>query len=1105
MKNKNINKQIDVRKTIGTSTIVVCAFVLFCLITRSAILGVISNAVANFFLGIFGIVSYAVASAGIVAGTMILLKRKITLPKLQVFNFCALFFAIMLFAQLITSHSIAADNDYTVYLGLCYDYQTVSTFGGAFAGLFVWPLCSALSVFGAYVFVIAFLILTVFIAVEQLFKISNIKIEKEEKEVVKKAPVVKEYPQSKLFVASFEENNVQAVQPKTSKSFEELYGDKLQSFDVEQKEGAENQKSAHEQLYGDYWQDTSYTKPDQPQRGSVPNTSYTKDFENYYSVPTSDSEIKSAPVSSFGQSFDQPPAFFHSEESFAPGSFELKKAEEFLMEQNEKEAKKEEAKRSLYALKGNMTQDTSLPPIINGDEVSARLKKKDFYEQRKYSELPPPRSLPEENEPVAEKVVEEAVVQENYHETVAVEENIDTVTSDDVIFEEDIQKQDYSASNFNAYQTAEDEIYKAVSTQQTENIYIPVIEEQTEELYDSVGSNTSFENTISFDEDDIIKFEEECRDEVESVADKSADVNEEQIDSAIEETFVDEEPAIVEEQPVVAEEISEEKQEIVENYQEIAEEPTKEVVEEVVAEPVKFVEKPFINKTEKAFQVGIANVVGGEENKKPIHKYKKYIPPVFSLLDDTVFDPKLLTEDFEGTGIKIQETLGEFKVDATLRNIVTGPTVTRYEFEIAKGISVTKVNGLVDDISLAIAAPGPVRIQTPIPGKSLFGIEVPNKKVATVSLRSVLESSEFMGAPQKGLTYALGIDIGGKNIVADIADMPHMLIAGATGQGKSVCVNSIIISMLYKYGPEELRFIMVDPKQVEFTPYGKLPHLMINHIICEPEKAISAFDWLIKEMERRFKLFAEYGVRDINGYNNAIDTDTTEKLARIVLIVDEVADLMQYNKSEIESRVQRLTQKARAAGIHLILATQRPSVDVITGVVKANIPSRLALRVASAVDSRTILDQVGAEKLVAKGDMLFRSANMPEPIRLQGAFVSDGEVAKIVDYIAANNETYFDNDIAEAILKSKKEAAGANGAGGDDEVDELFYDALKFVIEAGQASISMIIRRFPMGWNRAGRLLQEMEDRGFVSQYEGSKPRQVLITMDQYEKLIGNE
>lgn len=1042
---------MDIRKTVGTTMIVVCAFLLFCLITRSAILGAISNAVANFFLGIFGLVSYAVVSAGVVAGIMILLKNKIRLPKMQIVNFFAMFFAVTLFVHLITSQASASASDYLAYLSECYDYATMGTFGGAFAGLFVWPLCNTLSVFGAYVFIIALVILTVFICIEYFFKISNIKLEKQEKEIIKKEVVqkemVQEYPQSKLFVSTVDDYE-QQPQQKVSKSFEELYGNKMQTFDVNADKTTEvKEKSAREQLYGDYWKNANSGDQSQQQKSSIPNTSYTKDFEKYYSSPTNNYEVKSAPVSSFEKTFNPPPAFFHGEDNISSDSFSIRKADEFLFEEKtEKQIKREEARKSLYALKG-WDYNEVLPPIVNGDEVSGQLKKTEEYAPKQPVSFVEQKPNEQEN-----KIVEEKQVVQNVE---PVEEKPKSsfsyfASNDDFddLFEEDI-KRDYSFDE----KSREEEINKAVFSQQPESVYISVEEEKKEEVYN-------------------------------------------------EPVYQEEKEEIEQLQPSFDEEIFEEKVEEISVADMVVEEKDEQPV--VDPEPVKLVEKPFINKTEKAFQVGIANVVSDEkQEEKPIHKYKKYIPPIYSLLDDTVFDPKLLTEDFEGTGLKIQETLAEFKVEATLRNIVTGPTVTRYEFEIARGVSVTKVNALVEDITYAIAASAPVRIQTPIPGKSLFGIEVPNKKIATVSLRSVLESSEFVGAPQKGLTYALGIDIGGKNIVSDIADMPHMLIAGATGQGKSVCVNSIIISMLYKYGPEELRFIMVDPKQVEFTPYGKLPHLMINQIICEPEKAISAFDWLIKEMERRFKLFAEYGVREINGFNNAIDTETTQKLPRIVLIVDEVADLMQYNKNEIESRIQRLTQKARAAGIHLILATQRPSVDVITGVIKANIPSRLALRVSSVVDSRTILDQAGAEKLVAKGDMLFRSANMPEPIRLQGAFVSDSEVGKIVDYIAANNECYFDNEVADAILKSKKETSG--GANDSDDLDELFYNALRYVIEVGQASNSMIQRRFNVGYNRAGRLVQEMEDMGFVSKFEGAKPRQVLISEQEYEERFGDK
>ena len=1091
MKNKSFKREIDVRKTVGTTIIVVCAFLLFCLITRSAILGVISDSVANFFLGIFGVVAYAVVSAGIVAGIMVLLKRKITLPKMQIVNFCAMFFAAILLVQLITSRGSASADDYATYLANCYDYPSMSTFGGAFAGLFVWPLCNALSVFGAYVFVIALFILTIFICIEYFFKISNMKIEKEEKEVVQKENVVHEYPQSKLFVATVDENKDKAPQQKTSKSFEELYGEKMQNDEASaiKKKEEQSQKSAHEQLYGDYWQDTSYTNPSQPQRGAIPNSSYTKDFESYYSSPSNNYDVKSAPTSSFGNSFNQPPVFFHSENDFNADSFNIKKTDEFLFEEkNEKQIKKEDAKRSLYALKGGPVNGESLPPIVNGDEVSDRLKKKDAYEQQQYSAFPPPRSLKREEpkpvveQPVAkeekiepkqifEERVEEKVVENNIISPSVIKVNRQPVYDD--LFEEDVKKP--AEPEVFEEKSVEDEISRAVEAQKADNVYIPVIEEKQEELYNPPVYQTIETQPVAIEENyDVFKSDDK-EVEIKPIFEDDLMSDEEieeisVVDAVIDPIEVEEEKPQVEEQPK--------------------------------EEPVKFVEKPFINKTEKAFQVGIANVVGDKKEEKPVHKYKKYVPPIFSLLDDAVFDPKMMSEDFEGNGLRIQETLAEFKIESTLRNIIVGPTVTRYEFEKAPGVSITKVNSVLDDIALAVAAPGPVRPQLPIPGMSLFGIEVPNKKVAKVPLRSVLESPEFLNT-NKGLTFGLGIDIGGKKITADLADMPHLLIAGSTGQGKSVCVNSIIISLLYKYSPEELRFIMVDPKQVEFSLYEKLPHLMIKeNIICEPEKAISAFDWLIKEMERRFSLFKEYQERDIDGYNKAIDTETTQKLPRIVLIVDEVADLMQYNKSEIESRIQKLAQKARAAGIHLILATQRPSVDVITGVIKSNFPARLALRVTSAADSRTIMQQGGPEKLVAKGDMLFQTGNMPEPIRLQGALILTDEVKEVVDYIAANNESYFDNEIAEAIMKSKKDNSDMDS---DEELDELFFQALKYVIEAGQASISMILRRFSIGYNRAGRLLQEMENKGYVSQFEGAKPRQVLITMEEYNQRFGDK
>ncbi|MFO7153659.1 MAG: DNA translocase FtsK [Caldicoprobacter oshimai] len=439
----------------------------------------------------------------------------------------------------------------------------------------------------------------------------------------------------------------------------------------------------------------------------------------------------------------------------------------------------------------------------------------------------------------------------------------------------------------------------------------------------------------------------------------------------------------------------------------------------------------------------------------------------------------------------LEETLNSFGVSAKVTQISRGPVITRYELQPAPGVKVSRIVSLADDIALNLAAPS-VRIEAPIPGKAAVGIEVPNRDVSPVLLREVLESEEFIFHPSK-LAVALGKDIAGKNVIADIARMPHLLIAGATGSGKSVCINTMIVSILYKASPREVKFIMVDPKVVELSHYNGIPHLLIP-VVTNPKKAAGALNWAVQEMTSRYNLFADAGVKDIEGYNSMVENED-ERLPQIVVIIDELADLMMVSPSEVEDAVCRLAQMARAAGIHLVIATQRPSVDVITGLIKANIPSRIAFAVSSQVDSRTILDMSGAEKLLGRGDMLFYPVGVNKPIRVQGCFISEKEVKAVVDYIKNQNAAPSYNAEAMERIEGDEESHGLG------EYDELLPEAIEIVIDAGQASISMLQRRLRIGYARAARLIDEMEARGIVSGFEGSKPRNVLITREEFERL----
>lgn len=452
------------------------------------------------------------------------------------------------------------------------------------------------------------------------------------------------------------------------------------------------------------------------------------------------------------------------------------------------------------------------------------------------------------------------------------------------------------------------------------------------------------------------------------------------------------------------------------------------------------------------------------------------------------------------TATKLQKTLYSFGVSAKVENVSVGPAITRYELKPAEGVRVSKIANLADDIALNLAAET-IRIEAPIPGKQAVGIEVPNKEKEAVHLREVLESEEFQESKSK-LTVALGKDVAGNTQLADIAKMPHVLIAGSTGSGKSVCINTIISSIIYHAKPSEVKLVMVDPKVVELSVYNGIPHLLIP-VVTDPKKAAGALAWAVQEMDNRYNIFAQKGVRDLKGYNQAIEKEGGNgKIPQIVVIVDELADLMMVAAKDVEEAICRLAQKARAAGMHLVIATQRPSVDVITGLIKANIPSRVAFAVSSQVDSRTILDSVGAEKLLGKGDMLFYPAGAAKPSRVQGCFVSDDEVEKIVSFVKKNGTATYNEDILESIENNNKtDKELAQEASEDDETDPFLMEAIETVIDSKQASTSYIQRKFKVGYARAGRIIDQMEERGIISGYQGSKPREVLMSRDRWEEL----
>ena len=522
----------------------------------------------------------------------------------------------------------------------------------------------------------------------------------------------------------------------------------------------------------------------------------------------------------------------------------------------------------------------------------------------------------------------------------------------------------------------------------------------------------------------------------------------------------------------------------------------------IIESDTEVLKKKLETKRKEADKEGNKTVSQEIAQKKEAIKQEYHSPPL-SLLKKgkaSVFSDR----EYKETAVKLQRTLKNFGVGVTVTNISCGPSVTRYELHPEQGVKVSKIVSLTDDIKLSLAA-ADIRIEAPIPGKPAVGIEVPNKENNVVYLRDILEADSFQKHTSK-IAFAVGKDIGGQVVVTDIAKMPHLLIAGATGSGKSVCINTLIMSIIYKADPEEVKMIMIDPKVVELSVYNGIPHLFLP-VVTDPKKASGALNWAVAEMTDRYNKFAQYNVREIKGYNAKVDSlkdvemeDKPERMPQIVIIIDELADLMMVAPGEVEDAICRLAQLARAAGIHLVIATQRPSVNVITGLIKANVPSRVAFAVSSGVDSRTIIDMNGAEKLLGKGDMLFYPAGYPKPMRVQGAFVSDTEVSKVVNYLIEQGMTAQYNPEVENMITSASSGGEVKGSASDR--DEYFIQAGKFIIEKDKASIGMLQRMFKIGFNRAARIMDQLSEAGVVGEEEGTKPRKVLMAMEAFEEMM---
>lgn len=1080
-------------KAVAWSIIGFSAFVVLCLLTGEFFLGGLGNAVSRFFRGVLGLSSYAVFLSLLAWGIFKLSGKNITAKPFYVAGFVAMFVVVVLLVHLFTSSTHIAGNNFSDYLNLCYNTDVTTTFGGVLAGLIIFPLVNTVGTAVTYVLLFALLAGSVFIIADYLYVKSNNpqKVQRASEFLQsdisgEKGLFVADVNGSKQLVTSntLPPIKKQRTKDERDKSFFELYGgilngetdaqtDILKSNQtlVNKNRNSEHQpvivpspqipkESAHEILYGDI---KPKPKSADVEKGSF-NTVYQPTFNPAKSKPNFDTAYTSPIINNPAPA--RPAMVMHTNDKA-----ENQNLSEFgRMVRDAKQAKQEQEDpryADIRALKANnQTNDANLPPIINGDKLSEEIRnrrsknnkvssesvdeqpKQKIYPYLSDSAYLSPAEIAERNRILKQQAEKKAAEQASINSANVSRQTAFTNNPFDReanwLSEEAPQEQNNTAERHIEKETAVQTFYRKPSPEDE------VIEEPFN-LPLGVKGEESY-------------FDEKTVDKV-----KPVDI------------FTSKAPL----------------------NREFYTAPKQETLPQ-------FHEKPFGDNPSDGFQLKFSteNLSGtgnfSERKAPPVIRRltTKYNAPTLDLLDNIPIDNSIFDEDFEQNARTLEQALSEFRIDAVVTNVVTGPTVTRYELQMAPGISVKKVSNIADDIAMRLSAKSSVRIEAPIPGKNLFGIEVPNTKSAKVSLYSVLESNEFLRPNPNGLSFGLGIDIGGHKIIPDLSDMPHLLVAGSTGTGKSVCLNALIISLMYKYSPQELRFILIDPKRVEFNIYNDSPHMMIKESVCEPEKAMNAFSWLISEMERRYLLFKEMAVKDIVGYNRLINTDITAPLARIVLIVDELSDLMTYNKAEIEARLLRLAQKARAAGIHLVFATQRPSVNIITGTIKANLPCRIALRVISTADSKTILDQGGPEKLIGKGDMLYLTGALPEPLRLQGAYVSTHEVQQVVEYIKRNNPADFDED-AEKFITRVSNSQNSDFDESDEDTDVYFVEALSSVIEAKQASISMLQRRFSIGYNRAGKLIEDMERKHFITAQEGSKPRQVLITRDEFEQLYG--
>lgn len=1082
--NKKDKDRILTRETVGMVIILFAALTLLILITRSLIFGSVGFAISSFLLGVFGYASYAVLAAFFYLGFVLVIGKKIAASK-KVVALCVILFC--LFVCLI--HTITASvgkltySSYGNYLANCYNAGENSFFlttgGGVLIGLVVYPIVKLTTSIGGYIiFSILMAVVCYFIyATKKGNSVLNSNSKKKENNSAMDmatrntngaydlnyaesaySPITpsfsSEYPDD-MPIGQAQANAQNFVQTeKSTENSKRLFavGD---SFDFKSKRelNKENKKAEAERR--------------EQQKNNQPATPYAQSRSILYPQnEQASANYTNNLIFDSNSYFNNPNRGMVTSEQY---SNNFKDTNSIYSEGHERANRVDNPATAAPTPSYN---EMYTDGIDNNISYSNRPKKILTDTTRNTDTAKP--DTPVSTYPTSER---------NYYRNDVTPQNTQAEQPSspfsarrETVEPINDEKQDYTS-------------YRGVSGIRSDTSSAFVQPENNNQVEPEPPVRSRFSESISQEPEIKPIIEPEKRENVRFVESQDGYDTQEEVSAlrSIEESDFDSDADIFDDEPESS--------------------IIPEIIEETTTLPEEKTQDLPLGRNRDRSRIQETATAPVEEQPKPRHIYQKYVNPPISLLKEYEVAENDTEEEIEQNKQTIIETLANFKIQCEVVKVTQGPMVMRYDIVIPGNIPAAKVFNCDTELAIHLHAKDGVNIQ-PNYENGTISIEVPSRNRTTVGLKEIITANEFVNSSSSAIMFGMGKNIEGKPISGDITKMKHLLVAGSTGSGKSVCLNALIISLLYKYSPEELRIILVDPKQVEFNIYDKLPHLMINEIINEPAKAINVLNWLIAEMERRYSLFSAkakkgVNVRNVDEYNENLFPDE-ERLPKIVLIIDELADLMLVAKKDLESRIQSLTQKSRAAGIHLVLATQRPSVDVITGIIKSNLPTRVAFKVVQEVDSRTILDSTGAEKLLGYGDMLYKTDTMSMPLRVQGAFLSSQEVQDVVSFVKEHNEAYFDDSVSDYINNKNGGSSGGTSGDSDDSVEPVFIEALRFVVSAGSASISMIQRKCSVGYPKAGKIVEWMENMGYISAFDGAKSRKVLLSQEEFDKLYGD-